>query len=296
MSEINMQSIGIFHQVDNFIRTLITRNISVNQMDLNKITLELNRLHQPFFRIFSNEYWYSNTIQAFVVAIYSCIGEVPTKDFVWQTSSTAKFLYYLLTYEKMVRYSLDSQINQEMNNRYELEQYVRRVLNNYAKSLVIFITLSYQHQWREKVSLEDFQNQIDNFRDLISNKKTCFKDLVGYAWAIEQGIEKGYHCHLWLAYDGSKRQSDFYIGKEVGEKWVKITNGLGEYHNSNNPETKYSYQQHGRLGIGRIHRNNLHEIENAVSTALYLTEPHKCNQYLVVKPSGMKTFGKGVFR
>jgi len=296
MSKINMQSIGIFHQVDNFIRTLITRNISVNQMDLNEIILELNKLHQPFFRIYSNEYWYTNTIQAFVAAIYSCIGKSPTKDFVWQTSSTAQFLYYLLTYEKMIRYSLDSQINQEMNNRYELGQYVRRVLNNYAKSLVIFITLSYQPQWREKVSLEDFQNQIDNFRDLISNKKTCFKDLVGYAWAIEQGIEKGYHCHLWLAYDGSKRQSDFYIGKEVGEKWVKITNGLGEYHNSNNPETKYSYQQQGRLGIGRIHRNNLHEIENAVSTALYLTEPYKSNQYLVVKPSGMKTFGKGVFR
>ena len=135
-----------------------------------------------------------------------------------------------------------------------------------------------------------------SLRDLISNRKTCFRDLVGHAWAIEQGIEKGYHCHLWLAYDGSKRQSDFYIGKEVGEKWVKITNGLGEYHNSNNPETKYSYQQQGRLGIGRIHRNNLHEMQNAVSTALYLTAPLKFDQYLVVKPSGMKTFGKGILK
>ena len=35
-------------------------------------------------------------------------------------------------------------------------------------------------------------------RNRISNQDGCFSDLQGYAWAVEQGEQRGYHSHLLL--------------------------------------------------------------------------------------------------
>ena len=135
------------------------------------------------------------------------------------------------------------------------------------------------------------------FRELISNKKTCFEHLQGYAWALEQGgIEGGLHCHLLLIYDGSERQNDWYLAKEVGEKWKMMTGGLGEYYNYHDAETKQKYEQNGKLGIGMIHRDNPREVENAVTSALYLTKPSKHEQQLKLWVPNMRTFGHGIYR
>tara|TARA_R110002012_G_scaffold133529_1_gene286759 strand:- start:289 stop:741 length:453 start_codon:yes stop_codon:yes gene_type:complete len=135
------------------------------------------------------------------------------------------------------------------------------------------------------------------FRELVSNKKTCFEYLQGNAWALEQGgVEGGLHCHLLLMYDGSKIQNDWYLAREVGEKWKMVTGGLGEYYNYHDKKTKQDYERNGKLGIGMIHQNNPIEVENALRTALYLTKPEKVDQYLKVKVSGMRTFGHGTFR
>lgn len=296
MPVLNLESISIFHQVDSFVKSILNQHSSLRSIDILSVVSTLNQFQRSFFEIYDNDYCYSRTIDAFVGASHACIGEILLSEYIWNAESANRFIYYLLSYEPLIWSEYNREIKQKNTNRNELYGYANQVLEKYAKSLVVFVTLSYKKQVRSLISLEDFQENMVSLRDLISNRKTCFRDLVGHAWAIEQGVEKGYHCHLWLVYNGSKRQADFHIGKEIGEKWLKITNGLGEYHNSNNPETKYSYQQQGRLGIGRIHRNNLHEMQNAVSTALYLTAPLKFDQYLVVKPSGMKTFGKGILK
>jgi hypothetical protein len=41
------------------------------------------------------------------------------------------------------------------------------------------------------------------FIGYIQDGDKCFSDLEGYAWALEQGEEKGYHCHLLLIYNGA---------------------------------------------------------------------------------------------
>lgn len=296
MSRINVQSISIFHLVDSLVKDIINKEFELNNFELCELTNQLNQLQQPFFSLFDNDYCYSNTIEAFIGACHACIGAISLKEFIWNKSSTEEFIDYLKLDREYITCSINAQLAQETANCSELERYARKVLDKYAKSLVVLVSVSYQPEQRQQVSLEDFQEHFANFRDLISNKKTCFEDLVGYAWAIEQGLDKGYHCHLWLVYNGSKRQSDFYIGKEVGEKWLKITNGMGEYHNSNNPDTKDYYRRLGILGIGRIHREFNNEIENAVIVAKYLAKPSKDDQYVVVKPIGMRTFGKGILR
>ena len=103
--------------------------------------------------------------------------------------------------------------------------------NHYSRLLFIRIDLKYAKETSHHVSIEGFDCHMRKFRELISNKKTCFEHLHGYAWALEQGgIEGGLHCHLLLIYDGSKKQNDWYLAKEVGEKWKMMTGGLGEYY------------------------------------------------------------------
>ncbi len=138
---------------------------------------------------------------------------------------------------------------------------------------------------------------MSKLRDFISNKKTCFEHLQGNAWALEQGYENGgLHCHLLLIYDGSERQNDYHLAKEVGEKWKSITEGTGAYYNYHDAESKQRYDRNGKLGIGMIHRDNPQEVENAVCTALYLTKPEKVGQHLKVWLPSMRTFGHGIYR
>lgn len=299
MTPITVQSMYIFHEVDSFVKNCldgIKGRETFTKDILSWSTDELNRLYVPFLKTYDPTYWYAQSIPAFVNATRSSMADVPYEQAIWEPSFTYDFLTYLRFYALSIKQQSYSQMMQENNNKEELQSYVRRVLNKYTKSLVIRIDLSYAFDSRDKVLLDDFANHMERLRQHISNKQTCFEDLTGFAWAVEQGIDKGIHCHLWLVYDGSKRQADFHIGKAVGEKWLKITNGLGEYHNSNTSEIKALYERIGQLGIGRIHRNSQQEIEIAVNTALYLTKPDKFDQYVVVSPKGMRTFGKGVIK
>src|SRR5699024_9697409 len=103
------------------------------------------------------------------------------------------------------------------------------------------------------------------------------------------------HCHLLLIYNGSERQKDYNLGKEVGEKWQRITGGLGTYYNWNTPANKQKYADRGELGIGMIHRDNPLEVENAVRVASYLTKTDKCEQQLKLWLPDMHSFGQSRF-
>ena len=148
-----------------------------------------------------------------------------------------------------------------------------------------------------KIQRDREKEKKKNSGRLVNTSKGCFEDLRGYAWAIEQGVENGgLHCHLLLIYNGDKRQKDWFLGEAVGQKWVEITEGLGCYHNCNTPENKRGYKLQGKLGIGKIHRNNPLEVKNAINAALYLTRPEKYEQRLKALIPNMRTFSHGTYR
>lgn len=296
MSTLNIQSISIFHQVDSFVKQLIKIFSNNHSPKLDWVIAQLNCLYHPFYTAYDDDYCYSPTVLVFLGSTQALVGDIASANVVWNYELASQFLKYLKSYKTMIQQSQLSEYYQEIANQRELAIYASQLVTKYARSLVVMVALSYKQNYRAMVTLESFYEHIEKLRDLISNKQTCFSHLIGYAWALEQGVDKGVHCHLWLVYDGSKRQSDFHIGKEVGEKWLQITGNLGEYHNSNQPETKDFYKSIGKLGIGRIHRNNSLELNNAVATALYLTKPSKTNQYMLVKPFAMRTFGKGILK
>lgn len=184
---------------------------------------------------------------------------------------------------------------QEQRNQRSLREYLQQLTQHYSKLLFIRIDLSVELKHQHTVDIEQFNAYLRTFINRVQNQDTCFKGLQGYAWALEQGATKGYHCHVLLIYDGHKHQKDFGMAIQVGQCWSEITVNKGYYFISNSPEYKEQFQKKGKLGIGMIHRNKPEQIQNAINAAMYLVNPEKDNQHLRARTPRMRSFGKGQY-
>lgn len=278
------------------VHSLVT-DILANTISFNETTDKLNGLYYPFMTHLNTELFYSQPIVAFVHSTNAIVGDSYPVNVIWDHDKTQRFINMMSCYRNDIDNERQAFIYQESHNKRQLKNYVHSLINHYSRLLFIRIDLKYAKETSHHVTIEDFDYHMSKLRELIGNKKTCFKHLQGNAWAIEQGGEEGgLHCHLLLMYDGSERQNDWYIAKEVGEKWKEVTAGLGEYYSYHDKERKQQYKQHGKLGIGMIHQNNPIEVENAVASALYLTKPSKNEQQLKLWLPNMRTFGHGIYR
>ena len=161
--------------------------------------------------------------------------------------------------------------------------------------LFVRVDLFYRDDCKDMVSIDDFAEHMTHFRNLLSNKKTCFSDLQGFAWAIEAGKRKSFHVHLLLIYDGAKHQNAYGLALQVGDKWRSITDYTGYYFNCHDTQYLASLAKHVKIGIGMIHRNNIEQVQCAVDVASYLTEFEKEYQHPVARLPNMRTFGKGQY-
>lgn len=278
------------------VHNLVTE-ILANTISFNETMDKLNGLYYPFMNHLNTELFYTQPVLAFFSSTQAIVGDTYPENVIWDHDKTKRFINILSCYKNDIENERQAFIYQESYNKRELKNYVHSLINHYSRLLFIRIDLKYVKETSHHVSIEDFDCHMRKFRDLISNKKTCFEHLQGYAWALEQGgIEGGLHCHLLLIYDGSERQNDWYLAKEVGEKWKMMTGGLGEYYNYHDTETKQKYEKNGKLGIGMIYRDNAKKVENAVTSALYLTKPSKHEQQLKLWVPNMRTFGHGIYR
>ena len=278
------------------VHSLVT-DILANTISFNETMDELNGLYYPFMNHLNTELFYTQPVLAFFSSTQTIVGDTYLENVIWNHDKTQRFINTLPCYKNDIDNERQAFIYQESYNKRELKNYVHSLINHYSRLLFIRIDLKYVKETSHHVSIEDFDCHMRKFRDLIGNKKTCFEHLQGYAWALEQGgIEGGLHCHLLLIYDGSERQNDWYLAKEVGEKWKMMTGGLGEYYNYHDTETKQKYEKNGKLGIGMIYRDNAKKVENAVTSALYLTKPSKHEQQLKLWVPNMRTFGHGIYR
>lgn len=188
---------------------------------------------------------------------------------------------------------------QEKDNQDSFLEYVWRILKDHYKVLIVRVDLGYLKEFMLNITVQDFYNHIESLRNLLKDKNGCFRDLLGYGLALEQGITKGYHAHLMLIYNGSERCQDWHLANKVIQKWQEITQRVGYGVSSNTTEKKKQYADRGLLGIGMIHRNQPVEIQNAWNVASYLTQPEKYLQRMLIKPKANKpkrTFFKGVYR
>lgn len=288
----------IVANIDKLVKYALSKKPSIK-----KVRGELNDLYEPFMNIYepfmkgSNDgLCYAKTINAFIGSTESIVGDSYPDEVVWDHDKTKRFIRTLSSYEKDIKDQTRVWRYNEGQNKNNLDSLIRDLTNQYSKLLFVFVDLKYLLKTSHLVTIYDFYRHINKFLELISNRKTCFKHLQGYAWALEQGgKEGGLHCHLLLMYDGSERQKDYYLGQQVGEKWQAITGGLGTYYNWNTSSTKREFEEKGLLGIGMIHRDNPIQVENAVRVGCYLTKIDKSEQQLKLRLPGMNTFGRGQF-
>ena len=272
-------------------------SVLANAITFNETMSKLNEIYLSFMTHLNSELFYSQPIVAFIYSTNAIVGDDYPENVIWNHDKTQRFITTLSCYKNDIDNERLAFIYQERQNQEKLGYYANNLISHYSRLLFVRIDLKYAQATSHLVNIEDFNCHMRNLRDLIGNKKTCFKHLQGNAWAIEQGESNGgLHCHLLLMYDGAKRQNDWHLAKEVGKKWKMITGGLGEYYSYHDTERKQNYARNGKLGIGMIHQNNAQEVENAVRSALYLTEPNKYEQRLKLWLPNMRTFGHGVYR
>lgn len=178
---------------------------------------------------------------------------------------------------------------QRQRNFKALKDNFKGLSNNHCKLLLVRVDVSYPYD--ADVDIYQFNADLNIFRRRIHERRKCFKHVMDYSWAIEQGRDKGYHCHFLFIYNGSNHMRDGYFAEQIGEAWLDITNGDGCYFSCNRKSHKDNFLRQGTLGIGMIHRNDDAEVENAENAIHYLAKADKEEQHLRAKIKGMRGFG-----
>ncbi|MBY8605346.1 inovirus Gp2 family protein [Burkholderia arboris] len=104
------------------------------------------------------------------------------------------------------------------------------------------------------------------------------RGIVDYIWKLEEGDESGLHLHVLIFYTADSCR-DVYIAKLIGEYWVKVTEGKGQYWNSNANKIFHEKYGHG-VGTGEINWDNDAKREALRENIRYMT---KADQFLKMK-------------
>ncbi|WP_019384826.1 YagK/YfjJ domain-containing protein [Acinetobacter venetianus] len=287
---------GVMTAVNGFVDWVL--NLELNQSSF--ITHLCSLI--PAFQIFDqNGIEYSASIQAFkdmTQDIEALRGTLCLEDYLSCLSSVdaLKLIRRLKDHRSQILDEIRLFRQQESDNQDSFLTYVQQMIQDHYQVLIVRVDLVYLKDYMSNVTVHDFYLHIQSLCRYLKDKNGCFKHLLGYGLALEQGDKKGYHAHLMLVYNGSERCQDRYLGDLVILKWQAITHGWGYGRNGNTKENKDQFANKGLLGIGRIHRKHPKELQNALNVARYLTHPEKYLQRLLVKPIGKRTFFKGVYR
>ncbi|MGE8648451.1 MAG: hypothetical protein ACN6NL_00780 [Acinetobacter sp.] len=188
---------------------------------------------------------------------------------------------------------------QKDENKIEVQEYCRSILNKCSRILVARVDLGYLQEYSSRIRVEDIYKDLDILLNRIQNKDGIFKHVIGYIWGVEQGGKsKGFHCHLAIIYDTAYRDgSAAYWGNKIIALWSEITRDYGQGYNCWNRERVKELRGRDELGIGLIYRRDSTQVTNFIEAMEYLTDHHKRTlQYLRVKPRGRRVFGKGQLR
>lgn len=268
-----------------------------HQCSDEELRTQLNQLIPAFQFHHRKNYIYNTAIQAFRKTLNSL--NLST----WQSRNVSPSLLQKFVTELQRRYlpvqdhDLKQHIANEKNNTKSLRRGLSAVLQHYAKSLLIRIDLYFSAEAQVDLTIHRCHQYLKILLNRLSNRDSCFQDLHWWAWALEQGAQRGYHIHLLLVYDGHKHQNDQYLALQVGRYWnEEITSGEGTFYTTNQPKDKDLYRKLGCLGIGMIHRDEAIKVVHALKAASYLAASEKRTQQMLrVKLPKMRSFGTARF-
>ena len=248
-----------------------------------------------FDQIYSVDFDYSASIGVFIeleLDFEAYLNDYDELFYQLKQSSFKQLQRDFKRYYQRQKRQLRDHCYSESKNTEQLVKRMQRISERYARILVVRVDLAYPLNFQDRVNIQTFNDDMRVLRRRLQNQDTIFKGLIEYAWALEQGEEKGYHCHLLLVYKGSERRNAYWLAKQVGKLWSRITKDQGCHFNCHGTAYLKQFSDRNRLGIGMIHRNNPDEVNNMLDTVAYLVRPEKEAQHLRVKTKKrMRTFG-----
>jgi len=181
-------------------------------------------------------------------------------------------------------------------NHKSLLSYIHRVFEQHARLLVLRVDFGYRLKPRCSVTQADlmteYQQAKKDYQHFVNNQKgnRLFEYLVGHVWKLEYGLQKGFHYHLILFFDGSKVRQDITLAQQIGEYWQTIiTQGRELYFNCNAKKHEYKY-----LGIGMINHHDTELRNNLNRAAGYLI---KIDHFARLSAKSIhRNFGKGIIK
>lgn len=280
--------------IENFVYSVCFEYISENYFRQSLYTL-----YEAFQYFYSPQLEYSSSVECFIQCkqwVDNFLNGQSASYILNFNTQQVQTLCCVLSQYRNEYWKVQARFNQqEQQNQKSLREYLTKLTTHYSELLFVRVDLGYLKEQQVYISIQQVQEHMSILRNRIANQDGCFFGLQGYAWALEQGADKGYHCHLLLIYDPSKRLNDWYLADQVGQLWQSITGNLGWYFNCNTTDHKQRFMQNNRLGVGPIRCHYPQEVSNALTAAMYLVNPEKYAQHLRAKISYMRSFGTGLF-
>ncbi|WP_175867932.1 inovirus-type Gp2 protein [Burkholderia diffusa] len=153
----------------------------------------------------------------------------------------------------------------------------QKVFENKSRQLVLMLHFGYQQPYRAQVTFEEIQKHRKKFFNNCRTNK-LLRGIVDYIWKLEEGDESGLHLHVLIFYTADSCR-DVYIAQQLGEYWVKVTEGKGQYWNSNANKAFHAKYGHG-IGTGEINWDDDAKREALRENIRYMT---KADQFLKMK-------------
>jgi len=162
----------------------------------------------------------------------------------------------------------------------------QKVFENKSRQLVLMLHFGYQEPYRGKLTLKEVQKHREKFFNNCRSNK-LLRGIVDYIWKLEEGDESGLHFHVLIFYSADS-QRDVKIAKMIGEYWIKVTGGKGQYWNSNADKWFHEKYGHG-IGTGEVNWDDHDKRESLRQNIRYMT---KADQFLKMKyGSRVRQFG-----
>lgn len=181
-----------------------------------------------------------------------------------------------------------------LDNELSARKLCAAIRKEFKRTLVVRIDLGYVSVRRAgkgygaaPVTFDQARGDRDKFLEKL-RKGPDSKHVVGYVWKMEYGIDKGYHFHVAVFFDGQYRCRDITLANRLGALWKMLaTDGLGTFFNCNLRKEQYE-----RSGLGMVSRGDHEKWRNVVDHAIgYLW---KADLFLRFRtPGKLRAFGVG---
>lgn len=277
-------------EIENFVEDIVNRNRKPRHF-YEKLT----DLMIEFDEVYHRDFYYSASIDAMIELLLDMDAYLNGREQLLNRLTELSFIDIQRSFKRHYRRhkrQLRDHRYSESENTKNLVQRMNDISDKYSRILVVRVDLAYPLKYQDQVGIQEFSDDMKVLCTRLCDQDTIFKGLIEYAWALEQGEDKGYHCHLLLVYKGSERRSAYWLANQVGKLWGKITEGQGCHFNCHTATYLKQFSDRNRLGIGMIYRNDPEQVNNMLNTVKYLVRPEKENQHLRVKcKKRMRTFG-----